>query len=131
MLKEYIERQWNFKTFVFSNTSQCRQKCQCIDQNANVDKSKDDNSDVTLEQNNEVKHNEYNMKLKNSDVLAHLDQKLGHLTKEQQRDIANLIPSFSDIFPDTQSRANAAFHDIYVGDAKPIQMCNGCWGCGG
>ena len=129
MLKEYVERSdsgiskpvcsvTNTRVHVDKPTNV--DKNDNVDKNANVDKSKE-NSEVTADQ-SELKHNEYSMKLNNSDVLRNLDQKLGHLTKEQSSEIADLIHEFSDIFPDTPSRTNAAFHDIDVGDAKPIKQ---------
>ena len=113
MLKKYVER---------SDSGSSKPVCTVHVTNDNIDKSEEDNSDVTRDQNTEVKHNEYHMKLNNSDVLANLDQKLGHLAKEQSSEIADLIHEFSDIFSDTPSRTDAAVHEIDVGDAKPIKQ---------
>ena len=123
MLKEYVERSDSgipkpVCTVKHANVD----KHDDVDKIANVDKSKDDNSDVTFDQDKELEHKEYNVKLNNSDVLTNLDSKLGHLSQDQQSQIANLIHKFDNIFPDTPSRTNAAFHDVDVGETKPIKQ---------
>ena len=124
MLKEYVERSDSGipKPVCTVKHADNVDKHADVDKIANVDKSKDDNSDVTFDQDKELEHKEYNVKLNNSDVLTNLDSKLGHLSQDQQSQIANLIHKFDNIFPDTPSRTNAAFHDVDVGDTKPIKQ---------
>ena len=55
------------------------------------------------------------MKMQNSDVLANLDEKLGHLSDNAQCELKQLIHDREDIFPDVPSRSNAADHDVDVG----------------
>ena len=56
------------------------------------------------------------MKLQNSDVLANLDRKLGHLSENVQCELKQLIHEREDMFPDIPSRPNVADHDVDVGD---------------
>ena len=62
------------------------------------------------------------MKLQNSDVLANLDGKLGHLSDNVQCELKQLIHEREDIFPDGPSRTNAADHDADVGDHEVIKQ---------
>ena len=61
------------------------------------------------------KQHEYPIRLQNSDVLANLDEKLGHLSDNVQCELKQLIHDGEDIFPDVPSRTNAANHDVDVG----------------
>ena len=112
MLKEYVER---------GDDGIAKPVCSVT--HADVDNSTD-KSEVVNDNcvSDEIKHKEYNVKLQNSDVLSNLDQKLGHLSEDQQSEISNLIQNWEDIFPDTPSRTNAAVHDIDIGETKPIKQ---------
>ncbi len=68
------------------------------------------------------KDNDYAIKLQNSDVLANLDKKLGHLPESQQSELKELIHEWENIFPDVPSETNIACHDIDVGDSEPIKQ---------
>ena len=68
------------------------------------------------------KQHEYPMKLQNSDVLANLDGKLGHLSDNVQCELKQIIHEREDIFPDVPSRTNAADHDVDVGDHEAIKQ---------
>ena len=61
-------------------------------------------------------------KLENSDVLANLDAKCSHLTESQQQNIKDLIHKYEHLFPDVPSRTDVIFHDVDVGDAKPVKQ---------
>ena len=51
-------------------------------------------------------------KLQNSDVLAHLGQKLCHLSEPQQQQVTSLIFDFVDLFPDTPGKTSCVYHDV-------------------
>jgi hypothetical protein len=115
MLKQYIER---------SDTGMAKPVCS-VDTTQVVD----DNNDVDMQPtepdqnvNNDGKQNEYPNKLQNSNVIDNLEQKIGHLSGIQQSQMSDLIHKWKDIFPDTPSITNAAYHDIDIGDAKPIKQ---------
>ena len=71
---------------------------------------------VNQNDNNDDEQHEYPMKLQNSNVLANLDGKLGHLSDNVQCDLKRLIHEREDIFSDVLGRTNAADHDVDVGD---------------
>ena len=71
---------------------------------------------VNQNDNNDDEQHEYPMKLQNSNVLANLDGKLGHLSDNVQCDLKRLIHEREDIFSDVPGRTNAADHDVDVGD---------------
>ena len=60
------------------------------------------------------------MTLQNSDVLANLNEKLGHLSENVQCELKQLIHVREDTFPDVPRRTNAADHDSNVGASEPI-----------
>ena len=71
------------------------------------------------EQNQEF---EYRMKLQNSDVLANLETKLGHLEGEKQEEITSIIQENKCIFPDVPNVTNSAEHDLDIGKSTPIKQ---------
>ena len=58
----------------------------------------------------------------NSEVLGNLDQKLKHLDPVQRKELSDLILSFPSIFKDSPGRINLLYHDVEVGDNKPIKQ---------
>lgn len=62
------------------------------------------------------------IRLKNSDVLANLGEKLQHLSLSEQSQFAVLILEFVDLFPDVSQRTTLVQHDVDVGDACPIKQ---------
>lgn len=62
------------------------------------------------------------VRLGNSKVLENLSDKLGHLTTSQCDDLFALLNEFKDLFPDVPGRAQGMYHDVEVGDAKPIKQ---------
>jgi len=118
MLKEYIER---------SDSGMAKPICSVMHANVDNVKGQDDKSNIEVDDkiDNDVKHKEYNVKLQNSDVLKNLDQKIGHLAEDHQQQVSDLVKKWKDIFPDTPSRTNAAFHDVDVGDAMNQAIVNG------
>jgi len=61
-------------------------------------------------------------KLKNSDVLKNLDEKLEHLENSQKNQLKRLLWEFEAIFPDVPSKTDKILHDVDVGDAAPIKQ---------
>ena len=86
--------------------------------------SHDDNPEMGVDQNDngDDKQHEYPMKLQNSDMVANLDGKLGHLSDNVQCELKQLIHEREDIFPDVPTRTNAADHDVDVGDHEAIKQ---------
>ena len=86
--------------------------------------SHEDNPEMGIDQNDngDDRQHDYPMKLQNSDVLANLDDKLGHLSDNVQSELKQLIHEREDIFPDVPSRTNAADHDVDVGDHEAIKQ---------
>ena len=62
------------------------------------------------------------VRLKNSDVLQHLDEKLQHLPMGERMAVAELVREFSDVFPDVPCKTPFACHDVDVGNARPIKQ---------
>ena len=63
------------------------------------------------------------MKLQNSSVLNNIvDEKLSHLEPDQQNELSDLINEYSCLFPDIPSKTDMAFHDVDVGESKPIKQ---------
>ena len=58
----------------------------------------------------------------NSEVLGNLDQKLKHLDPVQRKELSDLILSFPSIFKDSPGRTNLLYHDVEVGNNKPIKQ---------
>ena len=84
----------------------------------------DDTSEMKADQNDnsDDKQHEYPMKLPNSNVLANLDEKIGHLSDNVQCELKQLIREREDIFPNVPGRTIAAVHDVDVGDHEPIKQ---------
>jgi hypothetical protein len=61
-------------------------------------------------------------KLTNSQILNTVEDKLTHLTPDQQREMAGLIRKYADLFPDIPGLTTAAVHDVDVGDARPVKQ---------
>ena len=58
----------------------------------------------------------------NSEVLGNLNQKLKHLDPVQRKELSDLILSFPSIFKDSPGRTNLLYHDVEVGNNKPIKQ---------
>ena len=50
------------------------------------------------------------VKLKNSDVLANLQEKLSHLHAPEQKQMISLITEFTDLFLDIPGRIDCVYH---------------------
>ena len=51
------------------------------------------------------------VKLKNSDVLLQLDEKLCHLNSHERMKLGNMIHKFEHLFPDVPNKTNLICHD--------------------
>ena len=60
--------------------------------------------------------------LKNSDVLSNLKDKLHHLSASEQHEMTELIQEFPGLFPGVPIRTGCVYHDVDIGDAKPIKQ---------
>ena len=56
------------------------------------------------------------VRLRNSDVLANLDNKLSHLSTGERNDAACLIHEFTHLFPDIPKRIKVVIHEVDVGN---------------
>ena len=61
-------------------------------------------------------------KLKNSDILHDLDQKLSHLDPDKKHELKQLILEYEHLFPDIPSRTDKIYHDVdIIEGAKPVK----------
>ena len=65
---------------------------------------------------------EIGVKLCNSNVLANLDGKLRHLSNTEKNELKDLIQEYRHLFPDVPGRTDVVYHDVDVGDAKPVKQ---------
>ena len=62
------------------------------------------------------------IKLQNSTVLNDLEGKTCHLSPEKQNELCALIREYSHLFPDVPSKTDVFYHDVDVGNNKPIKQ---------
>ena len=60
------------------------------------------------------------MRLKNSEILAKIEEKMRHLDTMQKDELSQLITEYSDLFPDVPTKTTAVYHDVEIGDALPL-----------
>ena len=58
----------------------------------------------------------------NSEVLSNLDEKLCHLTPEQQCQLLDLVHEFAHLFNYVPGRTDLVYHDVDVGEAIPVKQ---------
>ena len=61
-------------------------------------------------------------RLRNSDVLLNLEQKLQHLPEQEKTLIKELLGGFAALFPDVPGKTVLAFHDVDTGNALPVKQ---------
>ena len=61
-------------------------------------------------------------RLNNSEVLQNMDSKIGHLKPDEQVLLFDVVRHFSNLFANTPGRTHVVFHDVDVGDSKPIKQ---------
>ena len=59
------------------------------------------------------------LRLKNSDVLSNLKEKLDHLPVGEKKELGKLSKEFAILFPDTPGRTTAIMYDVDVSNASP------------
>ena len=63
------------------------------------------------------------IKLKNSDVLNNLSNKLSHLSQKQQADLIDLLEEFKDLFGDVPSQCSLMVHEVTLKEGStPIRQ---------
>ena len=85
---------------------------------------------VPLEQNqmvsediNFVKSDPVSSKLKNSDILKDLDQKLSHLSSDKTLELKQLFLKYEHLFLDIPSKTDKIYHDVELIDgSKPVKQ---------
>ena len=101
-----------------------------IDRDSSVISSVNLVNSVPLEQNqmdsedmNFVKSDPASSKLKNSDILKNLDQKLSHLSSDKRLEMKQLILEYEHLFPDIPSKTEKIYHDVELIDgSKPVKQ---------
>ena len=64
----------------------------------------------------------HDVRLKNSEILAKIEERMRHLDTMQKDELSQLITEYSDIFPDVPTKTTAVYHDVEIGDALPIKQ---------
>ena len=77
-----------------------------------------DNDNTSLDD-SEIGHD---VRLKNSEILAKIEEKMTHLDTMQKDELSQLITEYSDLFPDVPTKTTAVYHDVEIGDALPIKQ---------
>ena len=108
MLKEYFDRCDQTSVKSVSTLANVETLENCTENEISVDSSEKDFSQ--------------SVRLKNSEILANLDTKLGHLNSHQREQIQQLMASYPSIFMDVPKKTTAACHDVIVGDFVPIKQ---------
>ena len=101
-----------------------------IDRDSSVISSVNLINTVPLEQNqmdsedmNFVKSDPASSKLKNTDILKDLDQKLSHLSSDKRLELKQLILEYEHLFPDIPSKTDKIYHDVELIDgSKPVKQ---------
>ena len=106
MLKKYIDRDSSFISSVnLVNTVPPEQ------------------NQMDSEDMNFVKSDPASSKLKNSDILKDLDQKLSHLSSDKRLELKQLILEYEHLFPDIPSKTGKIYHDVELIDgSKPVKQ---------
>ena len=62
-------------------------------------------------------------KLKNSDILKDIDQKLSHLSSDKRLELKQFILDYEHLFQDIPSRTDKIYHDVELIDcSKPAKQ---------
>ena len=112
MIKEYLHRENNVD-IITNNVDGI------VSNMINI--SEDVTNDFTLD--SSVKDNIQSARLKNSDYLANISDKLSHLNDIQKKEVISLIKDNEQLFPDVPTKTTAAVHDVVViNDSPPIKQ---------
>jgi hypothetical protein len=118
MLKEYFDRCDQTSVKSVSTLANVETLENCTENEISVESSeKDFNQSVHL---------------KNSEILANLDAKLGHLDSRQREQIQQLMASYPSIFMDVPKKTTAVckgkLHDWYEAYQTPRGLKKSCMG---
>ena len=61
-------------------------------------------------------------RLKNSDYLANINDKLSHLSDTQRQEVIGLLKDNDQLFPDVPTKTTAAEHDVIITTTEPIRQ---------
>ena len=122
MLKLYIDRQDSVKPVLHACSSALNSNEQC-----KTNELCEPSEPMLTEESTDYHQDSTDMfptntRLSNSDILDNLDSKLEHLDSEKQSELKKLILDYKHLFPDVPSRTDKIFHDVDIGDAKPIKQ---------
>ena len=81
--------------------------------------AKNSEQDITTDECKEIGRSP---RLKNSDVLMNLEQKLSHLPVQEKEVLKELLWEFTVLFPDVPGKTTIAVHDVDVGNTPPIKQ---------
>ena len=62
------------------------------------------------------------VRLRNSEILSKIDEKMRHLDTIQKDELSQLIIEYSDLLPDVPTKTTAVYHDVEIGDTLPIKQ---------
>ena len=62
------------------------------------------------------------LRLRNSEILENLDEKLTHLPSDEQRSLKALVNEYKDLFEDVPKCTNIVKHDVELTENKPIRQ---------
>ena len=123
MLKEYVERGETSTPKPVSTLSTAQSSVdENVNENVNVNVNENLNVNTNVNVNDNVNDDVCNMKLKNSDVLNDLDDKLKHLSYEQRNELKDLMFKYKNLFPDVPTKTNLVYHDVDVNGATPVKQ---------
>ena len=122
MLKLYIDRQDSVKPVLHACSSALNSNEQC-----KTNELCEPSEPMLTEESTDYHQDKTDMfptntRLSNSDILDNLDSKLEHLDSEKQSELKKLNLDYKHLFPDVPSRTDKIFHDVDIGDAKPIKQ---------
>ena len=83
-------------------------------------KSDDDNNEDLKTKTSELEF--LAVQLSNSEILANLDEIIGHLHNDQRKDFSNLLQKYKQVCSDKPGRTSVAVHDVDVGNSRPIKQ---------
>ena len=113
MIKEYFVRDDNDD----SNVSTDGIVANIVNDSNNADV---DVNDCMLD--SSLKDKYQSARLKNSDYLANISDKLSHLSDTQRQEVIGLLKDNDQLFPDVPTKTTAAEHDVIITTTEPIRQ---------
>ena len=122
MIKEYVVRETKINTdraadgvvsnIMHTHVSDCISNVSDIENDCATNVS----DDVS------VRDSIQSARLKNSDCLCKINDKLSHLSDTQKSEVISLLKDNMELFPDVPSKTTAAEHDVIITTDKPIKQ---------